>query len=89
VEWNNGEISMSDLKTLATLLGKPLPRSAGNLQAAIKAERLAYDLQTTVADLTAMLVVESHHKELLKANYDDIATSYRQLGVLVRAIERE
>ena len=86
---------MSDLKTLAELLGRPyhpvLARRQEpdeTQQAAIKAERLAYDLRSSVADLTEHFATPEG-KGWVKASQEDIAASYRQLGVLVRAMERD
>jgi len=75
--------TLSGLNGLADLLGKPKSASG-----CVKVEMLVYDLRNAVSDLTEQFANDKN-KGWLKASADDIATSYRQLGVLVRAIERE
>ena len=82
-----------DMVTLGELLGRPytpiLRRQPDeHQQDAIKAERCAYELRTSVADLTEQFATPEG-KGWIKASQEDIAASYRQLGVLVRALERE
>ena len=94
---------MSDLKTLSNLLRDPsadpatifgalMPKRRADMdekqQAAIRVERLSYELRLSVADLTVQFASETG-KGWVKASQEDIASSYRQLGVLVRAMERE